>query len=76
MYLLVLQVNKESIINKQICAKVPLLLYFSDLSIPLVTVMSVVSLLTEQLWNKCIDLRLFLKCKEGLFSRSLRLNDD
>ena len=25
-----------------------------------------------KIWNKCIDLRLFLKCKEGLFSRSLR----
>ena len=28
------------------------------------------------LWNKCIDLRLFLKCKEGPFLRSLRSNDD
>ena len=28
------------------------------------------------LWNKCIDLKLFSKCKEGPFSRSLRSNDD
>ena len=28
------------------------------------------------LWNKCIDLRLFLKCKEGPFLRPLRSKDD
>jgi hypothetical protein len=28
------------------------------------------------LWNKCIDLRLFLKCKEELFLRPLRSKDD
>ena len=28
------------------------------------------------LWNKCIDLRLFLKCKGGLFLRTLRSKDD
>ena len=28
------------------------------------------------LWNKSIDLRLFLKCKEGPFLRPLRSKDD
>ena len=34
------------------------------------------SLPTIYLWNKCIDLTLFLKCKEGPFLRPLRSKDD